>query len=123
MMTRPKLKPRESDIQASIVAALRIRGWMVQRVNCLAANIDGRHVSANHVYGFGSSGIADLLVMKAGRGVYLEIKTGRGKPTPAQVAFRDWCALHGNRCVTCRTVEDALRAVEIGGKNEDDTDA
>ena len=84
----------------------------MQRVNCLAANIDGRRVNANHVYGLGSTGIADLLAMKGGCGVYLEVKSGRGKPTPAQVAFRDWCALHGNRCVTCRSVEDALEAVK-----------
>lgn len=110
-MTRPKLQPKESDIQASIVAALRLLGWQVRRANCVSTSIDSRYIRANHEPGFGSVGIADLMAVKDGRVVFIEVKLPGATETPAQMRYQKWCELHGNKCVTCRSAEDALKAV------------
>lgn len=56
-------------------------------------------------------GIPDLLILDPDRvrHVFAELKTGRGKLTPAQHVFADTARAAGLECETWRSVEDALR--------------
>ena len=107
-MTR---KPRvlESAVQDSIIGALTLRGWLVVRMNSAQMPVgDSRWLRAYHVAGFGSAGFPDVLALKDGRAILIEVKTEKGKLTDRQRAFRDFAKRHGIEVNVCRSVADAV---------------
>jgi len=83
--------PTETEIQGSIKTFLQWQGWFVFKI----------HQSA-----LSYKGIADLYAIKAGRGVWIEVKTPRGKLSEHQVAFRDEIVRHGGEYVVATGIED-----------------
>jgi len=85
--------------------AARVDG--TQRAIVRALRQVGAAVLPLHMVGHGAP---DALVARAGDMVLLEIKAGKGKLTPEQVAFH---AAWPGRIVVVRTVSEALRAVGV----------
>jgi hypothetical protein len=59
-------------------------------------------------------GIPDLyLPIKAGGhgGLYVEVKTDKGRVSPEQKTWIEWLSEHGYKAVVCRSVDDILAAV------------
>ncbi len=57
-------------------------------------------------------GAADFLIVRFGHAYFLELKTGKGKLSPAQTAFR-WDSLDaGSPYAICRTPEDVRKTLE-----------
>lgn len=82
----------ETFIRRSVVDALRRAGWFV---------------IYNMQMGFGQHrGLADLTCMKAGRVIFVEIKTAVGKQSPDQVQFQKDCEAHGVTYILARGVND-----------------
>ena len=78
----------ETFIRRSVVDALRRAGWFV---------------IYNMQMGFGQHrGLADLTCMKAGRVIFVEIKTAVGKQSPDQVQFQKDCEAHGVTYILAR---------------------
>lgn len=65
----------------------KLRGWRIVHI---------RNVKVNGIYTVpyeGDTGLPDLILARAGRVVLAELKSERGRPTPAQQSWVD--AAHG----------------------------
>ena len=82
---------KETYIRRSITDALRLAGWAVFYI----------------FQGLGSyKGISDLIAMKDGRTVYIEVKTETGRQSEHQKQFERICIEHGCRYILARSVND-----------------
>lgn len=97
-------KPRrrtnpETLILRAVKAALEAVGWIVIRIH----------------QGLGSTpGIADLVVMGAGRTIWIEIKTPTGNQSPVQKLFQFEVEVSGGEYRIVRSVDDVSDLVERG---------
>jgi Holliday junction resolvase-like predicted endonuclease len=88
-----KRKQPEAILKKGIRRALELKGWFVVSI----------------VQGFGSqNGMTDFICMKAGRVVFAEIKTDKGRQSDFQKAFEINVARSGCEYKILRTVEEAL---------------
>ena len=60
-------------------------------------------------------GFADLVVLCDGRALFLELKSLKGRLSPAQEAFRDAVVLQGFGWALVRSLDDALGALAGNG--------
>ena len=110
----------EADLQRSVVQALR---FALPRAAII-------HHSANEVTETGPRGakrqailvgmgvhpgFADLMVLWDGRVLFLELKSIKGKLSPAQEAFRDAVLAQGHAWALVRALDDALGALADHG--------
>jgi hypothetical protein len=70
-----------------------------------------------HIYGIdegmgASAGFPDLLVLRHGLAILLEVKLPKKKATPVQEAVHHFAYRHGMRVHVVRCLEEALAAVE-----------
>jgi hypothetical protein len=87
----------EKDIQKQIEDYLRKRGWMV---------MPEPHVQRKPGHNFvGTKGRADILALKNGQYVAIEVKTATGKPTDEQWAFLENVNTHGGCGYVVRSLE------------------
>ena len=85
------MKVTETDIRRQIQDYLRIRGWFV----------------FYNLQGLGSyRGISDLTAVRAGRVLFIELKTARGRQSDYQKQFQADLEAAGGEYVLCRGVED-----------------
>ena len=82
---------REVDIQAQIRDYLRWKGWFVVKI----------HQSLGSY-----RGIADLVAVKDGHTVWIEVKTPNGRLSKYQKQFRDDIRAHGGIYLVARSVDD-----------------
>ena len=61
------------------------------------------------------SGFADLIILCEGRVLFLELKSLKGKLSPAQEAFRDAILAQGFGWALVRSLDDALGALADHG--------
>jgi hypothetical protein len=110
----------EADLQRAVVTALRFvlpKGAII-------------HHSANEVTEAGPQGakrqailigmgvhpgFADLVILCAGRVMFLELKSLKGRLSPSQVEFRDTVMGQGFGWALVRSVDDALSALADHG--------
>ncbi len=109
-------EPSEADIQRSIVAALRVRGWLVTRINANTTKRGERFMKSYCVFGHPPGGFPDLLALRSApdgttRAVLLEVKRPGAKLRPSQEGFRDFAAAHGVPCHVVRSAADAVQVV------------
>lgn len=81
------LIPSESNIQDSIMKYLHLNGWIVVRVNSsvMMNEHTGAPMRSYLIYGLGmSSGFPDLLALKGGQYLLLEVKREKGTITLTQ---------------------------------------
>lgn len=84
--------PTENEIQSSIRQVLDWRGWYVMRIQ----------------QGLGcQKGISDLIAVKDGRTVFLEIKKPTGKQSKDQLEFEAEVKAHGGEYVVLRSADEA----------------
>lgn len=110
----------EADLQRAVVQALRVA---LPRTAII-------HHSANEVtepgprgarrqailVGMGvHAGFANLMVLCDGRVLFLELKSRKGKLSPAQEAFRDAVLAQGHGWALVRSLDDALGALADHG--------
>ncbi len=84
---------KEADIQAAIRQYLQLKGWFIVKI----------HQSLGCY-----RGIADLYALKAGRHVWIEVKTPRGKLSRHQERFKADVEAHGGKYVVARSVDDVI---------------
>jgi Holliday junction resolvase len=88
-----ELKIKESDIQRTIKEYLQIKGWLVKKIQQSALS---------------EKGIADLFALKAGRTIWVEVKTKIGKQSHEQVIFEQDVKSHGGEYLIARSVDDVI---------------
>ena len=98
----------EHRIQQQILAAIGATdGALVWRNNTGAAR-DG----AGRLVRFGTPGAPDIMAIVGGQFVGLEVKSARGKLSKRQEAWRKACEAAGGIYRVCRSVDDALAAID-----------
>jgi Holliday junction resolvase len=86
-----RVKVTETDIRRQIQDYLRIRGWFVFYI----------------LQGLGAyKGIPDLIAVKNGRVLFIELKTPRGRQSDYQRKFQANLEAAGGEYVLCRGVDD-----------------
>lgn len=88
-----KNKSTEADIQRQIRDYLLWQGWFVFKI----------HQSLGSY-----KGVADLYAIKNGRGVWIEVKTPRGRQSEHQEQFEKDILSHGGEYLLARSVEDVM---------------
>ena len=110
----------EADLQRAVVQALRValpRTAIVHHcVNEVTEpGLRGARRQAILV-GMGvHAGFADLMVLCDGRVLFLELKSAKGRLSPAQTAFRDAVRTQGFGWALVRILDDALGALADHG--------
>ena len=85
------MKVTETDIRRQIQDYLRIRGWFVFYI----------------LQGLGAyKGIPDLIAVKNGRVLFIELKTARGRQSDYQKQFQADLEAAGGEYVLCRGVDE-----------------
>ncbi len=94
------LAPSEASIQSAIVDYLRLTGWLVWEFAK-----PGTH---GPLRGSVPTGTPDVLALKEGRYVWLEVKTPTGKLTLAQAEMALEIEAHGGEGYVVRSLDEAL---------------
>ncbi len=92
MSGKPKIT--ETDIRRQVRDYLRIKGWFVFYV----------------LQGLGAyRGIPDLIAVKNGRALFIELKTARGRQSDHQKKFQVDLEAAGGEYILCRGADDLLK--------------
>jgi hypothetical protein len=110
----------EADLQRAVVVALRFalpKGAIIH--HCVNEVTEARPRGAKRqaiLVGMGvHAGFADLIVLYEGRVLFLELKSLKGRLSPAQEAFRDVMLAQGFGWALVRSIDDALGALADHG--------
>lgn len=110
----------EADLQRTVVQALRFalpKGAIIH--HCANEVTEPGPRGAKHqaiLVGMGvHSGFADLIILCEGSVLFLELKSLKGKLSPAQEAFRDAILAQGFGWALVRSLDDALGALADHG--------
>jgi len=104
--TRRARRGPEARLLAAITRALHRLGYQVERQAVGAYRIHGRWIR------YGIPGQPDLLIRKSGcPDIYLEVKTARGRLSPAQRHRHAQLRRLGATVYVVRSVEEAVAAV------------
>jgi len=88
------MKITETDIRRQVQYYLRLKGWFV----------------FYNLQGLGSyRGISDLIAVRDGRVIFIELKTARGRQSEHQKKFQADLEAAGGEYVLCRGVDDLLK--------------
>lgn len=92
-MNRPEQKLTETDIRRQVRDYLRIRGWFVFHI----------------LQGLGCYlGVTDLIAVRDGRTVFIELKTKTGKQSDYQKQFQADLEAAGGEYILCRGIDDLM---------------
>ena len=106
----------EADLQRAVVTALRFalpKGAIIHHCANEVTEAGPRGAKRQAILvGMGvHPGFADLVVLCAGRVLFLELKSLKGRLSPAQEAFRDAVKAQGFGWTLVRSLDDALGAL------------
>ena len=110
----------EADLQRAVVTALRFalaKGAIIHHCPNEITEAGPRGAKRQAILvGMGvHPGFADLMVLCAGRILFLELKSLKGRLNPAQEAFRDEVTAQGFGWALVRSLDDALGALADHG--------
>ncbi len=95
----------ETQIQSAICEYLSYRPLMFWRQNTQPVFADG-HFRAMPKYSI--NGVPDIIVIKNGQFIGLEVKRPKGKQSKAQLDFQKWCESNGGRYHVVFGIEDVM---------------
>jgi len=110
----------EADLQRAVVVALRFalpKGAIIHHCVNEVTEAGPRGAKRQAILvGMGvHSGFTDLVILCDGRMLFLELKSLKGKLSPAQEAFRDAVLAQGFGWALVRSLDDALGALADHG--------
>ena len=110
----------EADLQRAVVTALRFalpKNAIIHHCANEVTEAGPRGAKRQAILvGMGvHPGFADLMVLCAGRVLFLELKSLKGRLSPAQDAFRDAVLAQGFSWALVRSLDDALGALTDHG--------
>lgn len=102
---------KEGNLSALIQMEASKRGHRLFR-NQMGAYTDPK--SGQFIrYGVGGKGGSDLIgLTRDGKFAAIEVKIGRGKPTPEQIKFVEFVRSKGGRAAVVWSVDEAMAALE-----------
>jgi hypothetical protein len=103
----------ESHIEETILQYLNYSGWLAWK-NISSGNWDAkRKCYRKHKSKFAIPGVSDIIAIKNGRVLFLEVKTKAGRLLDSQIIFKRILQEKGGEYFIVRSVEDTM---EIIGK-------
>lgn len=99
---------KESEIQEQIVSYLKMKGYFVFAVpngTILGANNNFRYANFLKKQGV-LAGASDLIALKNGEAIFVEVKTQKGKLSTAQKQFKQDVEERGFNYIVARDVAD-----------------
>jgi Holliday junction resolvase len=100
----------ETELSRAIVHALSSLGWWVLRIQ--SGVIPAMYGNTRRYIHCAEPGTPDLLAMKGGAVVFLEVKTPKGALEASQVAWHQRAIREGLQVAVVRAVSDAVQAVQ-----------
>jgi len=103
----------EHDIQSAIIYLIRLRGGVVTRINSGSA-VFKRNGVTNVIRG-AEKGTSDIIALYKGVYLAIEVKFGKGNPTPEQIAFLESVANAGGVGLVAYDIDvinDVLKAID-----------
>jgi hypothetical protein len=100
----------ERTLQNAIINLLRLNGWFAysQDTKGTFDPTTGRfRANPSRV-----TGVSDVLAIKKGRVLFIEVKQPKGKQTPNQIEFKRQIEEHGGEYYVARSLEDAQVMIE-----------
>jgi hypothetical protein len=110
----------EADLQRAVVPALRLILAPPARVAGIQNEVrlggkDG-HVAQAINEGMGVlPGFSDVVIMQDGKVGFMELKSGTGRLSEDQLAFRTFVREQGHHWALVRSLDDALAAITLWG--------
>jgi Holliday junction resolvase len=105
-ITKSYFLRKESELQRALVQVLSSAGWLVMHIPNQSTR--GRQRWAGLL-----PGAPDLVAVKRGRVVFLEVKTQRGKVSEKQSEVHDLLRLHGMEVRVVRNVDDIADLIQL----------
>jgi hypothetical protein len=102
---------KESEVQSAILEYLTLRGHFVLRLN----NIPGFYLDAGGNKRFRKMGkyvrrgLADILIIRTGEPIFIEVKSETGKLSEEQHAFGRDVVKAGGMYIIARSIDDVQR--------------
>ena len=109
----------EAEIQKAIVQYLILSKWLVVRINSGAQAVDGRFLRTYTIENNGrSSGMPDVIAVKDGRWLLLEVKTSKGRLSESQQDFHQLATAYGVQVHVVRSIDD-VEALVMGPAHQE----
>ena len=99
---------KESDVVASICDYLAARRHFFYRSNNIPV-YDKARGAFRALPKYTPRGVPDIIVVKDGRFIGIEVKTDTGRLSPDQVEFGRQCNEHGGTYAVARSIDDVQR--------------
>jgi hypothetical protein len=104
MTTKPERYASERDLEAAITEYLQLNRWLVIKTD---ASESARVSRGRKKYGSISSGTPDLVALRGGQGIAIEVKTHSGVVTPLQQSVHAcYNQFHGVPTRVIRSLEE-----------------
>lgn len=102
--------PLEKEIQKQIHQYLTLHGWLVIRLNSGA--VVGEHNGRKRFVRFNDApGVSDLLCIRDGRALFVEVKRPGKIPNEKQREFLDRALRHGAAAIWVQSIEQLIAAL------------
>ena len=98
---------KEGGIQVAICGYLSTRGHFFWRQNTIPV-FDVRNRSFRRMPRFSMAGIPDIILIKDGRFIGIEVKNERGRQSTGQLLFETNCKRAGGEYHVVRSVRDVI---------------
>ena len=103
---KPYFRRRESELQRAIVQVLAYAGWLV-------IHIPNQSTRGRQRWSGLKPGAPDLVAVRHGRVVFLEVKTESGRVSEKQSEMHDLLRLHGMEVRVVRNIDDIMDLVQF----------
>jgi hypothetical protein len=103
-------KPTEQDTVRAILQFLTLHRIPAWRINTGAVKIERRFLR------FGAVGMSDIIAIDSrasGQWIAIEVKSAKGKVTPAQQGFLNQVTWAGGKAFVARSVDDVKQALGL----------
>lgn len=110
--TTYSFQPKEKDIERSICDYLRIKGYFFWKQPSAGFFDTSRKTFREHVSPYVKTGIPDIIVIKEGQFIGLEVKSATGRQSLAQSDFERELRAAGGNYFLVRSIEDVDNALK-----------
>jgi hypothetical protein len=108
-----EVEQSEAEIQKNIVEILKLKNYIVIRLNSGMRMIGKRVVRFYQIMNNGAiSGFPDLFAIKNNKILMIEVKSKKGKLRESQEDFRKLAEKHGNSILVASSWQEVLKYVE-----------
>ena len=110
-----KYAKSEAKLQKDVAAIFEGAGLLTIRINSSVQWTEhgSRLASYRIVNTNATSGLADIMIMKDGRALFVEVKTPKGRLSESQVKFQATANHYGMHYVVIRSTDEARAIVHI----------